>query len=219
MKSNLKIHSLLLTTFVLFFFHASKGQIIKVQAGSTVSNLDWEVGNISAYDKSLIGYTVFLGIDYLKKKSINLSSNFGFIKKGGRSEIQLTDIEGNPIGTTSTEKATLKYLSFNTQIEYNHQPERTFSPFVSAGPRVDYLIDHSGHFDLLENSGDLKNFSLGIILGTGLKYNVGKAQLSLRAERYINFNKIAQISSSSQNLGLNVLDKTWTVVFSVGFNL
>lgn len=98
------------------------GQTFKIQGGTSISTLDWQLKGINVdpfYNETLIGYSVFAGVDYFDKQYFNLSSNIGMIRKGGKDEIQLTFADGDLTGETFTEKPTLDYLSINTTIDIN----------------------------------------------------------------------------------------------------
>jgi hypothetical protein len=45
----------------------ANGQIVKIQAGTSISKLEWKLNDNSFFDEALIGYSMFAGIDYLNK--------------------------------------------------------------------------------------------------------------------------------------------------------
>jgi len=84
-----KIGLLLIGLTIAIF---ADGQIVKIQGGTSISKLDWiwkEGNEASLYEKTLIGYSIFAGIDYFEKQYFNLSSNMGVIREGGESEFHL----------------------------------------------------------------------------------------------------------------------------------
>lgn len=87
------------------------------------------------------------------------------IRKGGKDEFALMDQNGVLTGQTITEKATLDYLSINTMIDLKYRIKEIVSPFISIGPRFDYLVISSKHFDSLKEIDELKRISIGLILG------------------------------------------------------
>jgi hypothetical protein len=115
---------------------------------------------------------------------------------------------------------TLDYLSINTLIDIKMLSGYKFLPILSMGPRVDYLIIKSEQFDELENYfTDFRDISYGAIFGLGFKFKFSKFQLGLRADYYINFNKIAKWPAGTRTSGGTVTDETFTVNLTFGFKL
>lgn len=197
------------------------GQMINIQGGATLSKLDWQIGSIQTelFNETLIGYSFFAGLDYLDKKYFNLSSNFGLVRKGGKGEFKLTNAMGELTDETVIEKATLDYLSLNTLIDIKYQFKEKISPFISIGPRFDYLISYSNHFDGLEEIDKLNRTSLGLILGGGIKYDLSKIQFGLRADYYLNFIKVGDWSAETGNIGGEISDNTISINLTIGYKL
>jgi len=196
------------------------GQTVKIQGGTSISNLDWKLKGVDVapfLDENLIGYSVFAGVEYLDKKHFNLSSNIGLIRKGGKEEVNLFSEDGYV--EKYIEKQTLDYLSINTTIDLKHQIKENITPFVSVGPRFDYLINNSKRFDELKEIGALKDTSIGLILGGGLKYDVSNIQLGLRIDYYLDFTKIADWTYENTDSGVEVSSNTFTIGLSVGYVL
>jgi len=200
----------------------SYGQTIKIQAGTSISKLDWQLKGVtigSIYDETLIGYSIFAGVDYLDKRYFNLSSNIGMIRKGGKGEFMLTDQYGQSTGQTITEKPTLDYLSINTTFDLKYRIKETVTPFISFGPRIDFLVRSSRHFDALEEIKELKNIAIGFIVGVGLKYDISNLQFGLRADYYYDFTNIADWKiENTGNVG-KVEVNTFTINFTIGYKI
>ncbi len=199
----------------------ANGQIVKIQGGTSISKLNWEapsIGNSSLFDEILIGYSIFAGIDYFDKQFFNLSSNIGIIRKGGKTEIYLTDMSGSPVGTW-IDKPTLDYLSLNTTIDFKYPIKDKISPFISAGPRLDYLLNSSRHFDTLDDLDDLNSVSIGLILGAGVKYSMSNLQFGLRTDYYLDFIKIADWPAENGRGTGKVSVNTFAVNLTVGYRL
>lgn len=198
------------------------GQTIKIQGGTSISTLDWKLKGINVdpfYNETLIGYSVFAGLDYFDKQYFNLSSNIGMIRKGGKDEIVLTDQSGELTGQAITEKPTLDYLSINTMIDLKYRIKETVSPFISFGPRFDYLVSSSKQFDSLEEIDELKSTSFGLILGGGLKYDISNLQFGLRADYYLDFTKVADWTIENTGNGGEVTVNTITINLTIGYRL
>lgn len=198
------------------------GQTIKFQGGISISNLDWtftmeKLGPL--YNETLIGYSIFMGADYLDKKYFNLSSNIGMIRKGGKGEVQLSDHNGILLGQTIIDKAALDYLSLNTTFDVKYKIKELVAPFISVGPRVDYLFNWSNQFDGLEEINKLNKISAGLILGAGLRFDVSNMELGLRADYYLDFTKVAEWTGDLPNFSGEIKTNTFTLNLTIGYKL
>lgn len=206
---------------ILFVVYAN-GQKIKIQGGASISKLDWNLigtNSNSFYEESLIAYSFFVGLDYLENQYFNLSSNIGTIQKGGKGEIPLSDQNGDLTGQTIIEKPSLDYFSINTMIELKYRIKETVTPFISFGPRFDYLYSSSKHFDVLEEKKELKNTSYGLILGGGMKYDISNFQFGLRADYYYDFTKVAEWTIENTGISGEATVNAFTINLTMGYKL
>ncbi|MBN1118010.1 MAG: outer membrane beta-barrel protein [Bacteroidales bacterium] len=198
------------------------GQTIKLQGGTSISTLHWQLHGVNIdplYDEPLIGYSVFGGLDYFDMQYFNLSSNIGMIRKGGKEEIQLYFEDGQPSSGTYTDKPTLNYLSINTAIDLRYRIKEKFSPFISVGPRVDFLVNYSRQFDGLEDLDGLKKSTIGLIFGGGLKYNISSLQFGIQADYYLDFTKVADWTIESTGNSGEVTANTFAVNLTIGYKI
>jgi hypothetical protein len=183
-------------------------QIVNVQLGFSTSKLDWIISPMpeAVYKKPVTNLFAAIGIDYANRKYFNLSSNIGYLVKGGGQAVTYTNDMGN---TTSTEihKGLLRYISLNTLVEAKI-PGNKLIPFICVGPRIDLLVSKSDYLP----KKDLNEVSYGAIAGAGLKYPLlNKFQIGLRGSYLFNFNKIHD--------GYDIKDKTFVVNVSFGFKI
>lgn len=205
----------------LLFSCLSMAQTLNFQAGTSYSKLSWETGavDMKLFNEVSIAFNGFVGLDYLDKQYFNLSSNVGLLRKGGQAVIEILDDEGLETGETKMEKATLDYLTFNTLFDIKYPIKEKIIPFISVGPRLDYLVNSSKELETLDKMNALNSISYGLLLGGGLKYNLANLQLGLRADYYLNFNKVAEWPAETGNLGGEVSDQTFTINLVVGYRL
>jgi hypothetical protein len=202
--------------FLWSIWICSFGQILKIQVGTSLSSLDWKLNTWgSQFSKTLVGFSGSIGIDYFAKKNFNLSSNLGFLTKGGVEKTGLTDASGFPTDEEIVRQAKLNYVSFNTCIDLKYPLKEAFIPYLSVGPRIDYLISHSKEFDIVDH----KNISYGLVIGAGIKYDISKVQFGLRGDYFLNFNKIAEWQAQPGNLGGQITDKTILISLTIGYKL
>jgi hypothetical protein len=200
----------------------STGQIVKLQIGRNWSILrdgksSPSFDPLKGFDEPFPGYSVFIGIDYLNLKFFNLSSNLGYIlKKGEQSYISLRPNGGSDLVTNKTN---LGYLSINTTIDMKYPIRNLLIPFISLGPRLDYLISNKSEsrWDILKSS------VFGITMGGGLKYNISKMQIGLRFDHYFNFNKNSELRAMPGYTGfisaVPITEKTSLLSISIAYKL
>lgn len=188
----------------------SFGQIITLQAGKSFSSLNWDAGlsTIDKTNKTLVGYSYFVGVDYLDRKYFNLSCNFGIIKKGGQITKTVVTASGMQLYDESF-SSTLDFISINTTFVLKYSFYHLI-PFLSAGPRFDYLLNDYGEYN---------KSNYGLILGGGLKYEFRQMLLGIRADYYLNFNDMANLSALQTNMGKSLNCKTIAVNMTVGYRI
>jgi len=165
----------------------------------------------------LVGNSVFIGLDYLQGRHFNLSSNIGYLRKGDISEITYINDEDQVFELPSL-KVVFDYFSFNTQAEVNFPIRKRWIPFVSAGPRIEYLYSYTKDFSFIEELDDLPTFYYGLNLGGGIKYDLPRWQVGLRSEYYVNLSNIAEWVSKDVGKGW-INDRTFLINLSVGYKL
>jgi len=193
-----------LLSIALLISVLSFGQILNIQSGVSISNIDIQTSgssdNLTQDNKRLVGYSFFVGMDYLQHKNFNLSSNIGMLRKGGQALLYSNWGYGQGIS------ASLDYLSLNTTCDFQIPIEDKVMPFISFGPRVDLLLNPISEYN---------KFNYGLLLGCGLKYDINnKLQLGLRADYYLNFKDISKTGQAR-----TVSDKTFTTNLVLGYRL
>jgi len=195
----------------------SSGQTIMIQAGESFSRLDWSINfpNTTISDLSNNPYfdkSVFIGMDYDDHHFYNLSSKVGFLQKGSQNIYINTEAFGYSVNQSI--QPIIDYVSLNTTIEIKYPILTNIIPFIGVGPRIDYFIAHNS---VLNGYSGLNAFSVGLILGGGIKYNLTRFQIGLRADYYLNFN---DIYSNSSNYGTTYInDKTYLVNLFIGYKI
>jgi hypothetical protein len=210
----------LLFISALFIITLSYGQVIKIQGGISMTRLKWIYKSLQMdmYPDVFPGYTAFVGLDFGEKKFYNFSANTGLIRKGGEKEVWLVNDFGDKLGKTKV-KATLDYLTVNTTINLKFPLKSRFKPFLSIGPRFDYLVKYSYQFNKGMDSNLMKSYSYGLIVGIGLKYEYKKFMFGVQDDYYLNFNKIADWPVQANNVGGRITNYTFTSNLSIGYKL
>lgn len=207
----------LLLTVICFFFSA-QAQTFNVQAGTSVSHFYWRLAphTFRVFNENSPGYSFFVGMDYLERKYMNLSSNIGLIRKGGQMQLHVVNEAGEFTGLTNS-RATLDYISINTLIELKHPINEKIIPFFSVGPRVDLLLVSSSQFTHLKDQDYLNNVNVGFIAGFGLKYNFIKSTIGIRFDHYTDINRVAKFTSPENEKVYEVDAKMFSLNLSFGY--
>jgi hypothetical protein len=193
----------------------SSAQSFTLAGGATLSTLSWDLEHISSadpkYGETLVGYSVFAGVDYVERRYFSLAAHLGMLRRGGSS--QLTTAEQQ-----LTEQLTLDYLSLNTTLDLKYPlGGGRYLPFVSVGPRLDYLVGHSRHFDLIEDMNQLRSLAAGMLLGAGGKVAAGNLLLGLRADYYLNFGPVADWRKLNPGQGGRISVSTLALSLTVSY--
>lgn len=212
---------------IIFLFCALQiatlsGQTLKLQIGPSFSKLNWEnsVVNETMYNKNVTGFNVLVGIDYLNLKYFNLSSNLGFIQKGGKDSIFVVAPPGE-IEKKDLFKTKLNYLTVNTTANLRFPIKDFVIPYLFAGPRIDYLISYKEDavlFQQFDDWGILNKLIYGALTGIGIDFKINKFFVGAVFNYYFNFNKIVD-NTSEANVYNKIIDRTYTIDLKVGYTL
>jgi hypothetical protein len=157
---------------------------------------------------------VFIGLDYFEHQYYNISTNIGYIVRAEEENVTQNMREmGYPYW-----KNELEYVSLNTTLDIKY-PINNISPFLSIGPRIDFLIDNTRKFELYKPDY-LNKKVYGMIIGCGVKYDLKRVQVGIRGDYYFNFNEIAKWPGGDiMSDGGDITDQTYTFNFFLGYKL
>lgn len=196
----------------------TQGQTFNFQAGISFSTLDMTVKNPtenSYYDQTLMGYSFLLGWEYLDKKYYNLTSNIGLINKGGKDDFSYINFNGDELGYI-TLRETLDYFCINTTFDLKY-PTKTITPFISIGPRIDFLLRNTALFDELDKITKLNKTAVGLIIGGGIKYEVYKLQFGIRTDYLVELRKICSWTIYNTDISGELATKTSVISLTIGY--
>jgi len=184
---------------------------ISFNYGITSSDLEWKVEDpsfptINELDNGEInGFYSGVDIDYLESKFFTLTTGIGFYQKG--SKYYLASLPS---------KLDLSYLTFDTKIKVKYD-FNNFTPYLTIGPSIDYLLKFSSAFDQIDRSGMMNKINYGLRYGLGIQYDFGKIILGLALKNNVSFNSIAEINGINPAYKIIVKDKT--MVFNLDFGI
>ena len=214
MKTRLLLFLIILTGTTI---HA---QTIFAKIGPSFSKLTWANSMLKedGFKKGLVGFDALLGVNYLNFIYFHLSSGLGFIQKGGKEEGVVTDIVGRPVGNIEQVEK-LNYLTVNTTFNFKVPVAKFLEPYLSAGPRLDYLISYNENvpfLKLFEDTGELNKVSYGFLLGCGINSKIRKFRMGIAFDYYININKISNFTSEYGYTN-KIYDNTYTLDVLIGY--
>jgi len=170
-------------------------------------------GNDLAEDnKSIIGYTGGVSLEYFIKDNISLNANILYEQKGVKNE-QTTNLGFGP-SMTRTFKEKYQYLQIPIIARYYFGEKKLF--FVNGGPFFGYLLQSNSIINgtSTESSGLNKKIDLGFSGGLGLSFdlkNTNTINLELR-------NNLGLINISDVETINNGELKTNTLNFIVNYS-
>ncbi len=189
------------------------GLTINLQSGINFSTIEWDVGTSSWYSSYSSarkpGPTFLLGAEYLDRGALNLSSNIGIVRKAGSVA---TKWGSNPIYYVDG----ISYLTVNTTVDYKIMKWKKIKPFISLGPRLDFVIHKDPIFDEIPQ---FNNYAFGMIFGGGIKFIMNKVVLGFRYDFYQNSTGIAEWEETNKHDRGDVLDKTTVLSLVVGYKI
>ena len=208
MKKNLLIIILLINTIIL---NAQIIDRISFNYGITSSDLEWEIKDPSfptlneLDNRKINGFYSGIDIDYLKSKFFTLSTGIGFYQKGTKYN-----------WANLPSKLDLSYLTFDTKIKVKYD-FNNFTPYLTIGPRIDYLLKYSSAFDDFDRLGMMNKINYGLRYGLGIQYNFGKIILGLAWKNDVSFNSIVDNNGEYMNPPFTIKDKT--MFFNLDFGI
>lgn len=189
------------TLFLEFAPAALQAQTLNFQGGISISNLH---SVLYGADYTFLGHTrvdpsLYVGMEYLEKKYWSISSNVGLVRKGGNAPGPDTDSLGRPLPKTTLSE-TFDYVSVNTLLNLKYPLKGNWIPYVSFGPRVDFMTNHTHTFPYFDYSAaDLHKRSYGIVCAVGIRYAFSNFLIGLRAEHLVDVTPLAHIDPDETN--------------------
>ncbi len=192
----------------------ANAQVITVENGFAVSRV-----KNSFDDKNIFPYQMSAGVEYWDHGRYSLSTNLGFLKKGGKATVYNLDETPGGWGQFASLRLHARYITLNTMWNIKTKPQRGFYWVFGLGPRVDMKINHSLYWDdfsplaSVEPLPGLRSVLWGLIGRVGVCKEIGKLQIGLHAAYLPTFN---QLSKTCEGLG-GGRDRTFTLGLSFGY--
>jgi hypothetical protein len=122
----------------------------------------------------------------------------GFVRKGGNEPGPTTDSLGRSI-PESTISETFDYVSVNTLLNLKYPLKGGWVPYVSIGPKVDFMTDHTHTFSYFDIQGMLHSRIYGMVCAVGIRYAFSNFLVGLRAEHLVDVTPLAHLDPEETN--------------------
>lgn len=207
--------------FACFFSTLVMGQHMTLQVGPAFSHLDWtsNVTNNDLYDMPSTSFNFLIGKNYVPLKYFFLNSSIGYIQKVGKDSLVVVGPEGYT-GNDEFVKIQLHYITFNTTANVQFPIKDKFFPFLSFGPRLDYLIGYNENVSFLQtfdSNSEMNHLIYGLIAGGGVNYKMKRVLVGAMFSYYFNFNKIIDYTQPYSTYHATMVDRTFTINATVGY--
>jgi len=220
-KKNRTMKKRFLFTLFILVTAGCYSQTLNLRGGPTFSSLNWENSLVTnnQFDKNYTGFDVMLGYDYLDFRYFDLSTNLGFIQKGGSATVLFINGTGPEEGGLHNATIKLNYLTVNTIFEAKLPINDFIVPFIHAGPRLDYLVGYNDPSSLLhyfEELDQLHKYIYGLVAGGGIDFKLKRFKLGIMCDYYWNFNKLVDYTADT-GVRNQISDKTFILNFQMGY--
>ncbi len=194
---------------------AANAQIIWVENGLSIAKVSKMFD-----DKNVFPYQMSAGVEYWDHGTYSLSSQVGFLKKGGKAILADWN-DGDFWGGNIPLRLHSRYITLNTTFDLKTRPVGGFYWYFGLGPRIDVKINNSLYWDGASpyqadaSVAEMHTVLWGLKCAIGVRKEIGKLQVGLQAAYLPTFNKmfktVADFSGGR--------DRTFTLGLSFGYLL
>ncbi|MDR2968706.1 MAG: hypothetical protein LBV32_03765 [Tannerellaceae bacterium] len=204
----MKHYILLFITTIIPFFN-TKAQVVKINNGLSISKMKND--KLSLFEKTIDTYSLFFGIDYLSGKYYEMSSEVGYIAKGGKE--QGVYINDNPNYNTWNIIAKKSYININTTFRLKFPFNNSYI-YAGAGPKIDFITGNNEFKNIYLSGYKLSNTIFGLKTEIGINQILNRNFLAGISTCYwIDFNRFAY--SDYTRLG----NRTISIFITIGYIL
>jgi len=187
MKKNIIIQLLILSFIVVNKLEAQEIRINNGIAFTSISN-----SKINMLEDKIQTYAIFIGVDYFKHSFYELSSEIGYITKGGKEE---WFDNMNYVNVKINEK--FNYLNVNTTFRIIYR-KSNYNVYAGIGPKVDFLVSDDKFQDPIYRDYEISKVNFGAKSEIGFKLNVYEVlNVGMNCSYLFDFNKFGKSDYSS----------------------
>lgn len=199
MKKKYIIALLLITSFL-----SVKAQCIRLENGFSFSSLKSD--RVPMFTDNIQRYAFLVGADYWEHSYWNLSSEIGYVTKGGKEKDLILD---DNIANDYIESQ--NYLHLNTTFRVKYSISQTHF-YVGIGPKVDILVKERRDNDFMLKEYEYRKLNWGLKPEIGLYQTLkDKIRVGLSASYLLNFRGMMHSPYIIKK------DNTFLLTFSLGY--
>jgi len=202
MKKILIISAVLLVNVATTF-----SQVIKIENGLLIQSMT--TNNFDFFSEKIHSYSLMFGIDYLKHSHYELSSELGYLERGGK-EKDIAPLESD-VNQYQVER--WGCIQFNTTFRGKLSTNDAYL-YAGIGPKIDVVIG-SSHFSSSFLDGYEKHrVILGLRPEVGCNQNVGtRLCIGLNASYLIDFGGVGKSAYTT------LISRPFTCSLSLGYRI
>lgn len=193
---------------------------IGIKGGLSLANQTWKYKSTDMELKlgRTIGINAVITAEFFKGNSFSLTTDAGFIEKGHREKIYMTEEAGQQPGDAGTSTLEMKsgYLTFSPALKYTF-PINNISPYIFTGPRIDHRISYKSDYDPALKA-ILEKTIFGATAGIGAEFKKDKLTWMLEGQYQHDFTLLADIEPSFSNTGMKITGNTFVINAGVKFS-
>ncbi len=156
----------------LVFGNSSFAQVIKIDNGIALTSLQND--DFDILEENIVTFSTTLGIDYWETESFYLSSQLGYIRKGGEEENELLQ------GSAAEVKESWDYIHFNTTIRFPFPLKKGKSHFfLGVGPKLDFLLSDDRFDEPVYEGYELNTVTFGAKVEAGIVQDFNRLRTGL----------------------------------------
>ncbi len=170
---------------LLVFASASltQAQFVKsigLKGGAAWAKQEWKYKNVNEVDDPQYRARIHAGLELemFRHPWLGMLAGAGIAQKGNQIEVEITHA-GQPEGTGEfkTFRSTFNYAYLELLLKV-HREFGPVTPFVFAGPRLDYMISYDSDLSLETIEDEMSDALFGLSYGVGVEYNFGRIGLA-----------------------------------------
>lgn len=198
--------TLVVFIFVCIFAHPSIfGQIIKIENGMAISSINST--KFDVLEKHITTYSISVGLDYWENKTFYMSSEIGYLRKGGKQQNDLLPENFKNI------KESWDYIHSNTTIRFPFQLRNNSHFFIGVGPKLDFLIGANEFKSPVFTGYSINSISFGA------KGEFGFVQDFDRIRTGVNFSYLYDLSRAGGTEFIDLRNNVYQIKLSVGYRI
>jgi hypothetical protein len=202
----------------------SMAQTLRVQAGAANASMNWQGtkpdgGTMLLFGRKSPGLYLTAGAEVQRNKYFSFSCNAGYIRKGGMDE-HIVSEPGSSRPTSYKRALHLDYITANALMECRLPLGKKLNPFISAGPRVDYLVSYNkAAIEQRATDYSLNSLLIGANIGAGIRYTHRAMDLAFQVDYMTDISNAGNFKDPYFGTQTSISSRTVAYSLSLGYAL